>query len=162
MKPRTAGILTMVGAFAVAVFGGSLFANPWTAIAGAVILFAVGAVWTLRKSWDDRSWPPDVHLDTAKALRRQRRAAIITCGLAPILVGASIAMLVIGEGDTILYVTFIAMGLFNLLNGILLLRAMTKNAEKAARGAGDHVLFVPSAAEDVRGAQAEPDRAKDE
>lgn len=82
MSPRTVGILAMITAFGLAVFGGTLFANSWTAILGALvivaasILFAVGAVWTLRKSWADKSWPPNVSIDVAKALRRQRRDAI--------------------------------------------------------------------------------------
>jgi small-conductance mechanosensitive channel len=130
MSPRTVGILAMVGAFALAVFGGLMFSNPCTAILGALmigaasILFAIGAVWTLKKSWDDKSWPPDVTMGGAKALKRQRRIAIVTCMFAPLIIGAAIAEMVIDQGiwpGAILLVLCI----LSLLSGIGTLRSIT-------------------------------------
>ena len=63
MKPRTAGILGMVGAAAVIVLCGFLIANPPFSILGALglvagaIAFAIAASWTVRKSWATSSLP---------------------------------------------------------------------------------------------------------
>lgn len=104
MSPRVAGILAMVAAVALAVFGGSLFANPWTSIPGAIvivlasILFAIGAVWTLRTSWADKTWPPAVAApDAAKSLRRLRRSAVVQFLFATWIIGGSVAGMVAGE-----------------------------------------------------------------
>jgi hypothetical protein len=63
MKPRTAGILGMLGAVVVIVLCGALIAIPPFSILGALglvgggILFAIAATLTVRKSWTKSSWP---------------------------------------------------------------------------------------------------------
>ncbi len=138
MNPRQAGILTMVVSGVIALCAGFLFTNSWTAILGALLLAAatvfvgIGAVWTLKTSWGDATWPPTVEVDHVKALRKQRRAAIATCCLAPLLIGGSLAMIVSGADDVWLFVGFIVVGVINLLSGLSLLRAARSNSSGAA------------------------------
>ncbi|WP_146188053.1 hypothetical protein [Mycetocola zhujimingii] len=128
MSPRATGIITMVASIVLAVAGGWMFSNPWSAIPGALLIvaasisFAVGAIWTLKKSWDDRSWPPDVAIDAAKALRKQRRMAITSCAVAPLIIGCSIALMVFDQAFWPGALTLI-LGLTNLGSGVGLLRS---------------------------------------
>jgi len=63
MRPRTVGILGMIGAAVAIVWCAALIANPRLGILGALgvvaggILFAICATLTARKSWTQSRWP---------------------------------------------------------------------------------------------------------
>jgi drug/metabolite transporter (DMT)-like permease len=63
VKPRTAGILGMIGAAVVIVLCAALITTPPFSIVGALgivgggILFAIAASWTVRKTWAKTSLP---------------------------------------------------------------------------------------------------------
>jgi len=85
----------MVAGIAGSVISGGLIAHPPFSIPGALLLvaatiaFAVGASWTMRKSWDAASWP-DAGMPTVASRKRLRRILILQCILAPLLIGGGV------------------------------------------------------------------------
>ena len=126
MNPRLTGILAMVAAIGLAIFGGTLFQYGWAGILGALlivgasILFAIGATWTVRKSWADKTWPPSRPMDPAKARRIMRRSAVIRFCVAPLLIGWAVAAMVLEQSiwPGMLVLIF---GVWELFYGALLL-----------------------------------------
>lgn len=120
----------MIAAIGLAIFGGTLFQFGWAGIVGAFvivgasILFAIGSVWTLRKTWADRTWPPDMSVDAAKAMRRLRVFSVVSCCSGVIIIGGAIALMVL-DGSFWRYALTLFIGVLTLSNGILLLRGLT-------------------------------------
>ena len=134
MSPKVAGWLGMAAAALIAVAAGFLIAHPAMGILGALILvgatilFSVGAVWTLRRSWDDKVWPPGFTLSASRLRRRQRTAAILQCVFSPIMVAFSVFVIVGGNAAGVVY---LLLGLVNGGTAIWTLNVLRKSASKS-------------------------------
>ncbi|WP_150307193.1 hypothetical protein [Planctomonas psychrotolerans] len=126
MRPRTAGVIGMVGGMAVAIAGGWLIAHPPLSVLGVIslvaasILFAIAATWTVRKSWAATDLP-DLTIPAEKALRRMRRISIAQCVLAPALMGGA-AWLLVDDIRSFRGWLSLAWGIYLLTSSIWLLR----------------------------------------
>ena len=127
MSPRVAGTAAMVAALALAVVAGFLIGHPPWSIPGAVllvaasILFCVGALWSLRRTWEDQTWPPNVAMDRAKALRTMYRFSLMMCFFGPLMIAGGVVAIILGD-NLVSGIFIVVLGVFNLATSLWRLR----------------------------------------
>ncbi|TFD86624.1 hypothetical protein [Cryobacterium serini] len=134
MSPKVAGWFGMPAAAVIAAAAGFLIANSATSILGALvlvgatILFSIAAVWTLRKTWADKAWPPGVPASASRRRRRQRIGAIVQCVLSPLLIALSVLLIVAGSTWAVVY---ILLGVINGGTALWTLKLLRDSASKS-------------------------------
>jgi hypothetical protein len=120
IPPRTAGNATALIGLVAAVAAGFLIANPPLSIPAAVLLVAatilicVGAIWRLKRTWDD-PWPPYTPPDRRKLLRRFRILFIFSCVFMPVVLAFGVYAAIVGMWWYAAYSVFLAaMSVFNM------------------------------------------------
>jgi hypothetical protein len=85
----------MIAGVVMSVVAGALIARPPFSMLGAILLvlatitFAVGASWTVRKTWDAKSWP-ELGVPARANGKLIRKHLIVQCISAPGLIGIGV------------------------------------------------------------------------
>ncbi|MDJ0376257.1 hypothetical protein [Cryobacterium sp. PH31-L1] len=134
MSPKVAGWFGMAAAAVIAGAAGLLIANSAASILGALvlvgatILFSVAAVWTLRRTWADKVWPPGVSVSASRIRRRQRIGAIVQCVLSPLMIALSVVLIVAGSTWAVVY---IFLGVINGVTALWTLKVLRDSASRS-------------------------------
>lgn len=161
MTPRRAGVALIAASVAVGVIAGWFMPDPrWslaaaTAVTAATVGMGVGALWILRTSWVDRTWPPGglVRSQADRARRSARVLGVILLTSAPIVLALLVWMLVARDGEWSrgLSLALVALA-YTGLGAWLISRARADAADSVSRAS--HSRRPPddvAAAQDVEG-----------
>jgi hypothetical protein len=134
MSLKVADWFGMADAAVIAVAAGFLIAISVTSIlsalvlVGATILFSLAGVWSLRRTWADKVWPPGVSVSASRLRRRQRIGTIVQCVLSSLMIALSVVLIVAGSTWAVVY---ILLGVINGVTALWILKVLRDSASRS-------------------------------